>query len=144
MGGVAEGIRELFREVDVTDVVLEVMYHGVFFIVLVGKIIKKIFVVDAFFLFLLCAQKKKETKRKSAGCRSGAKFFTLSLKKKNSLTLKQLFLLHGKEQKILHAPPLKAGPPTEDSTSLCSLRWMFRRMFSSMLSNDVFSMRFAV
>jgi hypothetical protein len=66
--------------------------------------------VDAFFLFLLCAQKKKETKRKSAGCRSGAKFFTLSLKKKNSLTLKQLFLLHGKEQKILHAPPLKAGP----------------------------------
>ena len=92
------------------DVVLEVMYHGVFFIVLVGKIIKKIFVVDAFFLFLLCAQKKKETKRKSAGCRSGAKFFTLSLKKKNSLTLKQLFLLHGKEQKILHAPPLKAGP----------------------------------
>ena len=27
-------------------------------------------------------------------------FFTLSLKKKNSLSLKQLFLLHGKEQKI--------------------------------------------
>jgi hypothetical protein len=84
-----------------------------------------IFIVDAFFLFLLCAQKKKETKRKSAGCRSGAKFFTLSLKKKNSLTLKQLFLLHGKEQKILHAPPLKAGPPTGDSNALRCLRWVF-------------------
>ena len=68
-----------------------------------------IFIVDDFFLFLLCAQKKKETKRKSAGCRSGAKFFTLSLKKKNSLTLKQLFVLHGNPPDFLYAPPLNAG-----------------------------------
>ena len=102
MGGVAEGIRELFREVDVTDVVLEVMYHGGVVFVFLQKYVN-------FFIFLLSAQKKNETKRKSAGCRSEAKIFALSLKKKNSLTLKQLFLFNGKEQKFLHASPLKAG-----------------------------------
>ena len=61
------------------------------------------------FLFPFVRTKEKETKRKSAGSRSEAKIFTLSLKKKNSLTLKQLFLLHGKEQKFLHASPLNAG-----------------------------------
>ena len=35
------------------------------------------------FIFLLSAQKKNETKRKSAGCRSEAKISALFLKKKN-------------------------------------------------------------
>ena len=50
--------------------------------------------------------------------------------------LKQLFLLHGKEQKILHAPPLKAGPPAEDSASLCSLRWMVQNDVIEILPPD--------
>ena len=65
MRGIAEGVCELVGQFDVADVVLEVMYHGVFFIVLVGKIIKKIFVVDAFFLFLLCHKRKKKQKEKA-------------------------------------------------------------------------------
>ena len=36
-------------------------------------------------LFLSAIRKKKITKRKTAGCRSEAKIFALSLKKKNSL-----------------------------------------------------------
>jgi hypothetical protein len=47
--------------------------------------------------------------RKFAGYTSEAKIFPLSLKKKNSLTLRQLFLLHAKAPKFLHASPLKAG-----------------------------------
>jgi len=65
-----------------------------------------------FFIFLLSAQKKNETKRKSAGCRSGAKNRVNFLNKKNSLTLKQLFVLHGNSPDFLYAPPLNAGPPT--------------------------------
>ena len=55
-----------------------------------------------------CTNKRNETK-KIRGSRSEAKIFTFFLKKKNSLTLKQLFLLHGKQQKFLHASPLNAG-----------------------------------
>ena len=74
---------------------------------------RKILVIEDFcdwamvFLFPFVRTKEKETKRKSAGCRSRAKIFTFFLKKKNSLTLKQLFLLNGKMQKFLHAPPLR-------------------------------------
>ena len=56
-------------------------------------------------LFISFARTKETKQRKFAGCRSRAKIFTLFLKKKNSLTLKQLFLLHGKEQKFLNALP---------------------------------------
>ena len=48
------------------------------------------------FIFLLPEQKKNETKRKFAGYVPEAKISTFFLKKKNSLSLKQLFLLHGK------------------------------------------------
>ena len=47
------------------------------------------------------------------------------LNEKNSLSLKQLFVLHGNPPYFLHALPLKAGPSTEDATLLRSLRWVF-------------------
>ena len=84
------------------------------------------------FLFsFLAAERKKKQKRKTAGCRSEAKISALFLKKKNSLALKQLFLLYGKEQKFLHASPLKAGilPNLGKSTLLCSLSIKVRPHF---------------
>ena len=49
------------------------------------------------FLFPLSAQRKRN-KKKSAGCRSGAKIFTLSLKKKNSLRSNSFFFFTGKSK----------------------------------------------
>ncbi|MBE6274445.1 MAG: hypothetical protein E7097_11310 [Bacteroides sp.] len=54
-------------------------------------------------------QKKNETKRKFAGSRSEAKKWRFFLNEKNSLSLKQLFVLHGKISIFLHASPLNAG-----------------------------------
>jgi hypothetical protein len=59
MWGVAEGVCELVGPFDVADVVLEVMYHGmVFMIFLGGKIIKKIFLLMLSFFFF-CSGKRK-------------------------------------------------------------------------------------
>ena len=66
------------------------------------------FALAARALHFFCPNKRNEAK-KIRGSRSEAKIFTFFLKKKNSLTLKQLFLLHGKQQKFLHASPLDAG-----------------------------------
>ena len=73
-------------------------------------------------LFISFARTKETKQRKFAGSRSEAKIFTFFLKKKNSLTLKQLFVLHGNPPDFLYAPPLNAGPPTEDSNALRCLR----------------------
>ena len=61
------------------------------------------------FIFLLPEQKKNETKRKFAGSRSRAKKWRFFLNEKNSLALRQLFVLHGKISIFLHALPLNAG-----------------------------------
>ena len=66
------------------------------------------FALAARALHFFCPNKRNEAK-KIRGSRSEAKIFTFFLKKKNSLTLRQLFLLHGKQQKFLHASPLNAG-----------------------------------
>ena len=50
------------------------------------------------FIFLLSAQKKNETKRKSAGCRSEAKISALFLKKKNSLRSNSFFFFTEKNE----------------------------------------------
>ena len=47
-------------------------------------------------LFLSAIRKKKITKRKTAGCRSGAKKSLHFPKRKELATLKQLFVLNGK------------------------------------------------
>ena len=56
------------------------------------------------FLFPFVRTKEKETKRKSAGCRSGAKKSLHFPKRKELATLKQLFVLHGKYSIFLNAP----------------------------------------
>ena len=74
------------------------------------------------FVFLLHEQKKNETKRKFAGSRYGAKKWRFFLNEKNSLTLKQLFVLNGKYSIFLHAPPLRPGEASVEAvTSLRSL-----------------------
>ena len=55
------------------------------------------------FIFLLSEQKKNETKRKLAGSRYRAKKWRFFLNEKNSLMLRQLFVLHGKISIFLHA-----------------------------------------
>ena len=63
-----------------------------------------------FLSFFFCPNKRKtETKRKFAGSRSIAKKWRFFLNEKNSLTLKQLFVLHGKISIFLYALPLNAG-----------------------------------
>ena len=51
-------------------------------------------------------EEKKRKQRKFAGYVPEAKICTFFLKKKNSLTLKQLFLFNEKTHKFLHASPL--------------------------------------
>ena len=70
------------------------------------------------FIFLLPEQKKNETKRKFAVCIFLPTPALFSAKEKELATLKQLFLLHGKERKFLHASQLKAGPSEKDSNAL--------------------------
>ena len=70
-------------------------------------------------LFSFWQQKEKsKQKRKTAGSRSGAKNRVNFLNKKNSLSLKQLFVLHGNSPDFLYAPPLNAGPPTSSNGKL--------------------------
>ena len=76
------------------------------------------------FIFLLPEQKKNETKRKFAGSRSRAKKWRFFLNEKNSLSLKQLFVLHGKISIFLHASPLNAGTyEVSDGVNVASLVW---------------------
>ena len=73
-------------------------------------------------LFLSAIRKKKITKRKTAGCRSEAKIFALSLKKKNSLRSNSFFFFTGKSKNfftLLHGGRGEASQ--EAGTSLRSL-----------------------
>ena len=69
----------------------------------------------------------KETKqRNSPAPVPKLKNHTIFLNEKNSLTLKQLFVLHGKYSIFLHASPLNAGRSLfEADTLLRSLMWMY-------------------
>ena len=57
-------------------------------------------------LFISFPRRKETKQRKFAGYVPEAKICTFFLKKKNSLTLKQLFLFNEKSHKFLHASPL--------------------------------------
>ena len=72
-------------------------------------------------LFLSAIRKKKITKRKTAGCRSEAKKSSIFLNEKNSLTLKQLFVLHGKYSIFLHASPRRPGEASLRGWHIASL-----------------------
>ena len=55
--------------------------------------------------FFLCTHKEKETKRKAPAAAPELKNRRISLNEKNSLTLKQLFVLNGKYSIFLNALP---------------------------------------
>ena len=57
-------------------------------------------------LFISFPRRKETKQRKFAGYVPEAKICTFFLKKKNSLTLKQLFLFNEKSHKFLNASPL--------------------------------------
>jgi len=70
------------------------------------------------FLFPFVRTKEKETKRKSAGCRSRAKKSSHFPKRKELASLKQLFVLNGKYSIFLHALPRR---PEEASFGGCHI-----------------------
>ena len=80
-----------------------------------------------FFFFLLCAQKKKKQKdellrtlseKKAPSAAPELKNHRIFLNEKNSLTLKQLFVLNGKYSIFLHALPRR---PEEASFGGCHI-----------------------
>ena len=62
-------------------------------------------VKQGIFFFLLSAQKKKKQKEKAPAAAPELKNRRISLNEKNSLTLKQLFVLNGKYSIFLNALP---------------------------------------
>ena len=86
------------------------------------------------FLFPFVRTKEKETKRKSAGYAPELKNPHIFLNEKNSLTLKQLFVLNGKYSIFLHAPPLRPERPSPGGHIASLVVWMYTRSFTTLCS----------
>ena len=92
-----------------------------------------------------CPNKEKETKqrrvvedyvrKKFAVCTFWATSASVSAKQKELASLKQLFLLHGKEQKFLHASPRRPGGSLPGGWHIASLVgvWCFLFLLRSFL-----------